>query len=152
MGLFLSSFTKKIDKKGRVSVPTTFRSVLATENYQGVVVYLSFINHCIEATGMTRMEKLKDQIGALDPYSEEHDAFAAALLGGSDQLPFDGEGRIVLPEELLKEAGIGEEAVFVGKGDTFEIWEPKAYAKYAENARKVALENRAKLRARGAAQ
>ncbi|MFO1241690.1 MAG: division/cell wall cluster transcriptional repressor MraZ [Rickettsiales bacterium] len=148
MGLFLSSFTKKIDKKGRVSVPSTFRAVLSSEHYQGVVVRHSFINPCIEACGMTRMEQLKDQINSLDPYSEEHEAFSTAILGGSDQLPFDGEGRIILPEELLKDAGITEEAVFVGKGDMFEIWEPKAYAKYAEHARKVALENRAKLRAR----
>lgn len=101
---------------------------------------------------MTRMEQLKEQINSLDPYSEEHEAFSTAILGGSDQLPFDGEGRIILPEELLKDAGITDEAVFVGKGDMFEIWEPKAFAEYSAKARKVALENRAKLRARNGGQ
>lgn len=97
------------------------------------------------------MEHLKEQINTLDTYSEEHEAFSMAILGGSDQLPFDGEGRIILPEELLKDAGIKEEAVFVGKGDMFEIWEPKAFAEYSARARKVALENRTKLRARNGA-
>jgi MraZ protein len=147
MALFLSSFQKKIDKKGRVSVPSTFRAVLAPEHFNGIVVYQSFINPCLEACGMSRIEKLSERIDALDPFSEEHDAFAATILGGSVQLAFDGEGRVMLPEHLLEGAGIGEDVVFVGKGKTFEIWKPEDYAKHAEAARKIALEKRQHLRA-----
>jgi MraZ protein len=146
MALFLSNFSKKIDKKGRVSVPSTFRAVVTDEEFQGIVAYQSFINPCIEACAMSRIESMCERIEALDPFSEEHDAFAATILGGSIQLPFDGEGRVVLPPELLASVGIGEEAVFVGKGKTFEIWEPTAYARYAEESRKLALEKRALLR------
>ncbi len=146
MALFLSTYVNKVDKKGRVSVPANFRATLAEQKYQGIVVYSSFINECVEACGMDRIERLSDSIDNLDPYSDERDAFAATILGGSMQLPFDGEGRVMLPESLLAEAGITEKAVFVGKGATFEIWQPEAFEIYAGKARELAKTQRANLR------
>ena len=148
MALFLSTFEKKIDKKGRVSVPASFRAVLASEAFNGMVAYASFINPCIEACSMSRMEQMSERIETLDPFSEEKDAFAAAILGGAAQLSFDGEGRVMLPELLLEESKIASEIVFVGKGQTFEMWEPKSYAAYAKESRKMALERRGHLRAK----
>lgn len=146
MALFLSTYANKIDKKGRVSVPAPFRTVLANQHFNGIVAYASFVNECIEACGMDRIEQLSHSIDVLDPYSEEHNAFATTILGGCVQLAFDSEGRVLLPEHLMKEAGIDEKAVFVGKGATFEIWAPDAFEKYAEKARELAKEQRASLR------
>ncbi len=146
MALFLSQFEKQIDKKGRVSVPPQFRAVLAAQSFQGVIAYHSFVLPCIEACGMDRIEKLYARIETLDPFSEEHDAFATAILGGSVQLAFDGEGRIVIPEALLNKAGIEGSGVFVGKGATFEIWSPAAFAKHEAAARELALKKRLSLK------
>lgn len=146
MALFLSTFVKKIDKKGRVSVPAQFRAALTEESFGGIVVYNSFVNPCVEASGMSRIEKLSNGIDNLDPFSNERDAFATAILGGSFQLQFDSEGRVTLPPELTKAANIDEDVVFVGKGPTFEIWEPKTFAEHSEKARKLALEKRGQLR------
>ena len=96
---------------------------------------------------MERIEKLYAQMDNLDPFSEDRDAFAATILGGSQQLAFDGEGRVMLPKTLLDDAGINESAVFVGKGETFEIWNPKAFDKYMAEAKKLAAARRSKLRA-----
>jgi MraZ protein len=51
------------------------------------------------------------------------------------QLPFDGDGRIVLPKELLDFAGIEGSANFVGLGKKFQIWNPKTFKKRREDAR-----------------
>lgn len=147
MALFLSTFEKQIDKKGRVSVPAPFRAALQGQHFGGIIAYASFVNGCIEACGMDRIEQLHQRIEALDPFSEERDAFATAILGGSQQLSFDGEGRVILPETLLKQAGITEKAIFVGKGATFEIWEPEAFAKHERDARELAKQRRMSLRA-----
>ena len=58
------------------------------------------------------------------------------------ELPFDTEGRIVLSEELIAHAGLGERAAFVGQGATFQIWEPEAFAAYESQARARAREGR----------
>ena len=148
MALFLSTFEKNIDKKGRVSVPAQFRSALANENFNGIIAYQSFVNNCIEACGMGRIEKLHERIESLDPFSEERDAFATTILGGSVQLGFDSEGRVMLPPQLVEAVGIDNKVVFVGKGETFEIWMPEAFNNYSAELRKLAKEKRLSLTAR----
>lgn len=147
--LFLSTFQNRIDKKGRVSVPAQFRAMLEPKKkggFTGIIAYASFINRCIEACGIERIQKLSSRIEQLDPFSEERDAFATAILGGSVQLPFDADGRIILPETMMMVAGLSDMAMFVGKGETFEIWEPQAFADYSIRARDFAREKRLKLR------
>lgn len=144
--LFLSTYKNKIDKKGRVSVPSPFRSALLKEEYQGIIVYESINNKCIESCSLSRIEQLNDTIDSLDPYSDERDAFATIILGGSVQLSFDNEGRILLPESLITFADLNEYACFVGKGRTFEIWNPEEYEKYYRKAKEMAVQNKGALR------
>lgn len=145
MAVFLSTYHNKVDKKGRVSVPSAFRSVLAKEDFAGIVAYPSFVHPCIEACAISRIEKISEAIDVMDPYSEERDAFAASILGGSEQLNLDKDGRITLTESLKEQAGIGAEAIFVGKGQTFEIWEPETFKEYAQKARSLAKQRRGEL-------
>ncbi len=145
MGIFLSTYINKIDSKGRVSVPASFRSVIAAEEGSGIVAYPSFVHECVEACSMKRMVKISESIDSMDPYSEERDAFAATILGESQQLGFDSDGRVTLTEELVTKAKLKDKALFVGKGQTFEIWNPDSYEKYARNARDVAKQNRGRL-------
>jgi MraZ protein len=144
--LFLSTYINKIDKKGRVSVPANFRAVIRKEEYQGVIAYGSFINDCVEASGISRVNNLNKVIDSLDPFSEERDAFATTILGASSQLPFDSDGRILLSEKLMELASLKDKALFIGKGETFEIWNPDGFEAYAEKARRIAKEKRLSLK------
>lgn len=138
MALFLSTFTNKIDSKGRVSIPAQFRASLVNKEFSGVVVYESFVNDCIEGCDIERIKQISESIDSLDPFSEDRDALATALLGGSIQLSIDNEGRVVMPESLLKKVKIKDQAVFVGKGATFEIWQPERFEEYMSKSRKDA--------------
>ena len=60
--MFLSSYENKLDKKGRVSVPASFRSYLSSLGYNGVICYPSFNNQSIEACSQDRIEKLSNTI------------------------------------------------------------------------------------------
>ena len=60
--MFLSSYENKIDKKGRVSVPATFRSHLSSMGYNGFVTYPSFNHPALEASSQDRIEKLSNTI------------------------------------------------------------------------------------------
>lgn len=106
----------------------------------------SLLHPCIEGCGMDRFMKLNDRIETLDPFSEERDAFATTIFGESVQLSFDGEGRIMLPDVLIEMAGLSDQAVFVGKGEIFEIWEPEAFSEHKARARALAISKRHQLR------
>jgi len=146
MALFLSTFENKVDKKGRVSVPSQFRSMLYGQEFSGIVLYQSSINNCIEGCSIERIQRLSETIDDLDPYSTERDTFATVILGGAAQLPFDADGRVILPQNLVGFAGIDEKAVFVGKGQIFEIWEPAEFAKYMKKAKENIRNNRVSIK------
>ena len=144
--MFLSTYENKLDKKGRVSVPASFRSYLSNLGYNGVICYPSFNNQCIEAWPQDRIEKISNTIDTLNPFEEKKDYFATSILSESSNLQFDSEGRILLSSKLLKHAKIKNSMLFVGQGKTFQIWEPTTFEKFKVNARKKANLNRANLK------
>ena len=62
MGLFLSTTINCIDKKGRVSVPAQFRAVLASESYNGVILFQSYTQKAIEGVGISALEKFSNRM------------------------------------------------------------------------------------------
>ena len=70
MKYVLSTYENKLDKKGRVSVPASFRSHLSNLGYNGVVCYSSFNNQSIEAWPQDRIEKISNTIDALNPFEK----------------------------------------------------------------------------------
>jgi len=143
--MFLSSYQNKIDKKGRVSVPSSFRSHLNTMGYNGFISYPSFNHAALEACSQDRIEKLSNTIDSLNPFEEKRDFFATSILSESENLQFDTEGRVSLSDKLLKHAMIKSNVLFVGLGKTFQIWEPENFEKFKVVARKKAYQNRSNL-------
>ena len=144
--MFLSSYENKLDKKGRVSVPATFRSYLTSMGYNGFISYPSFNHSALEACSQDRIEKLSNTIDSLNPFEEKRDYFATSVLSESFNLQFDTEGRVSLTEKLLDHAKIKNNILFVGLGKTFQIWEPKIFEKFKITARKKAYQNRSNLK------
>ena len=144
--MFLSTYENKLDKKGRVSVPASFRSYLSNLGYNGVICYPSFNNQSIEAWPQDRIEKISNTIDSLNPFEEKRDFFATSILSESTNLQFDSEGRISLSSKLLKHAKIKNSMLFVGQGKTFQIWEPTSFEKFRVNARKKSNINRNSLK------
>ena len=144
--MFLSTYENKLDKKGRVSVPASFRSYLSNLGYNGVICYPSFNNQCIESWPQDRIEKISNAIDSLNPFEEKKDYFATSILSESVNLQFDSEGRILLSSKLLKHAKIKNSILFVGQGKTFQIWEPTAFEKFRTTARKKSNVHRSSLK------
>ena len=144
--MFLSTYENRIDKKGRVSVPASFRSYLSNLGYNGVICYPSFNNLCIEAWPQDRIEKISNAIDALNPFDEKKDFFATSILSESINLQFDSEGRISLTTKLLKHAKIKNSMLFVGQGKTFQIWEPAIFEKFKVSAKKKSNINRSSIK------
>ena len=144
--MFLSSYENRLDKKGRVSVPASFRSHLSNLGYNGVICYPSFNNQSIEAWPQDRIEKISNTIDSLNPFEEKRDYFATSILSESVNLQFDTEGRVSFTEKLLDHAKIKNNILFVGLGKTFQMWEPKNFNKFKIVARKKAYQNRSNLK------
>jgi len=138
LGLFLSTTINKLDKKGRVSVPSPFRSALAQENFQGVVLFQSYTQQAIEGVGMSAMSDYANRIdNNFDVFSDDHDDMATILFGESIQLGFDKDGRITLPQKFIDFMQIDDEIAFVGMGQKFQLWKPATFEKRRDMARQA---------------
>jgi len=136
MALFLSNTTNKLDKKGRVSVPSGFRGALKDEEFQGIVLFQSNSHSCLEGFAWSTMQEINNRLDHFDMFSDAQDDMATAIFGSAVQLPFDGEGRVIIPADLITFAGLDDQAVFVGLGSKFQIWNVSSFEKRIENARK----------------
>ncbi len=138
MDRFVSNVTSRLDSKGRVSIPATFRSVLARDGFDGLYCYPALDRPAIDAGGNALMAEIEAVIARYAPFSDEREQFAIALYGTSETLKIDGEGRVVLSETLKRHAGITDAVSFVGLGHKFQIWEPGRFQiELAEATQKV---------------
>lgn len=137
MAVFLSSFVNKIDKKGRVSVPASFRAVLGVDA-PGIVVFRSLQQDALDGCSIAHLELLSQSLEKLDLPPETFELIETTIFGGSVQLPFDGEGRVSIPASLASAVGIEEEVAFVGRRKTFQLWNPAKLAAHDTATREAA--------------
>lgn len=137
MAVFLSSFVNKIDKKGRVSVPAPFRAVLGTDT-SGIVVFRSLQYEALDGCSIAHLELLSQSLENQDLPPDIFELIETTIFGGSVQLPFDSEGRINLPQNLMTAVGISDEVAFVGRRKTFQLWNPAKLATHENAARGTA--------------
>jgi MraZ protein len=119
------------------------------QSFAGIVAFRSLKYAALDAGGYDRLEEITTQLDELPELSDERDALAS-MISDAQQLPFDSEGRIILPQPLLAYAGIGENAAFVGVGRSFQIWEPEAYQRHQEEMRERVRQRGFTLPPRGA--
>ena len=137
--MFLSTSHNKIDKKGRVSVPSTYRSQLEMEGGP-LILFKSLQFKCLEGTSINRMQQYIDAIDELDGMSKEA-SILHMMMADSFEIRYDSEGRITLPESLISFSNIHEIAVFMGIGRSFLIWSKSEYQKQYEDTRRILKEN-----------
>lgn len=148
--LFLATHVNKLDKKGRVCVPAAWRVGLTSAEFSGVVITPSYQSACLDGFTLARMQQLATALD--ETYSFYHDAQlagATTYFADAQPLSFDAEGRITLPEPLIKAANLTENVTFAGLGQFFQIWEPDAYAAHHAAQRKYMKENHLHLKLGG---
>ena len=138
MALFFSTTINKMDAKCRVSVPSSFRNSLQKQTFKGLIAFPSYQNNSIDACGIDRMESISNSLDNTDNYTKEEFDLISLYFGEAEQLPFDKEGRIILPKKLIQHAAIAKEVLFVGLGPTFQMWNPEAYNIKKKNTIKIA--------------
>jgi MraZ protein len=133
MASYIGRHLNKVDRKGRVSVPARFRSAIASATGQAAAaVVLSPVHdlRAIDGCDLARIDEFVARLDTPGAYSEEEKRIADVILSQSEELAVDGDGRIMLPAALIELAGVTEQALFVGVGRTFQIWNPERRAAF----------------------
>ncbi|MFQ5566228.1 MAG: division/cell wall cluster transcriptional repressor MraZ [Paracoccaceae bacterium] len=131
MKFFTGSSTHKVDAKGRVSLPASYRKVLEGVGSTHVVV-LPQMQHPDYHVALSQAghEKIVEQFEQLKLEGDDRAALARHIVTDARQIPFDDTGRMVLSQDLREQIGLAGEVRFAGQGSYFQLWEPGKCAAY----------------------
>lgn len=144
--VFRGEFHQKVDGKGRVSIPASFRRVLEAQDPDWasgkrprfVIVYGDERRRYLECFSITAMEDVDARTALMPRGTPERRAMETLIYTLSQEAEVDEDGRIVLPQKLRDKVGLHGEAYFAGTADTFQIWNPETY-EARERARLTAV-------------
>lgn len=133
---FRGEHTQKVDAKGRVSIPASFKRVIQDQdpNYQDggaadlVIVFGNARRKFLECYTMSAMEKVDEAIERMPRGSKERRAMEDFFSAKAEDAAVDGTGRLVLAKKLRDHITLKSEAHFKAAGDTFQIWNSTTYS------------------------
>ncbi len=135
MDEFVSTYTNRLDAKGRVSIPAQFRAVLVRDGFEGLYCCPTLDRNAVDAGGNRFRDQIRSSLKLFEAFSEEHEYLSTTLIGESEILKIDQDGRVILSDAIKDHAGISDRVTFVGQGYKFQIWEPDRFAAYREEAK-----------------
>ena len=135
---FRGEFDQKVDKKGRMSIPSDFRAVLADGDPRCpenplprlVVLHGSHIKDCLHVYTIEAMQEIEEGIKRLPRGSAERKRASRKILGKSWETEVDKDGRIVLPQRLREQINLDGLATMTAMGDYFELWDADTYERF----------------------
>ena len=124
---FLSSATNKVDAKGRVSVPASFRNVLSSQGVEELYGFQDFHYPAINIGGPELLARFERRLEDLDPFSPATNRISLLIHGGGVFMKLDPEGRLMVTDFIRSYTGIEGEVAFVGRADYFQLWRPDRF-------------------------
>ena len=120
---FLGNIEARVDAKGRVFLPATFRKVLQSESEEQLVLRKDVHENCLvlypESVWLEQMDFMRSK---LNRWNREQQNIFRQFVSEVENISLDGNGRILLSKRLMEVAGIDQMVRFIGVGDTVEIW------------------------------
>jgi MraZ protein len=132
---FIGEYHHSIDEKGRLAVPTKFRSNLA----KGAVVTRG-LDSSLFLLPMEEWGKLSEKIGSLPLGQAKSRAFARLMLAGAMDVKLDKQGRFVIPEYLRDYASLKKGVVVVGVYSRLELWDKDTWEAYRKKTEEEAVD------------
>ena len=120
--MFRGHFEHAIDAKGRTSLPSRFRDVLAATGDLRLVVTPALFDPCLHVYPMRAWEELEAKIAALPQFEPNVVAFRRKYVSAAVEAELDKQGRILVPPSLREHAGLAKDVLWAGMGTTAELW------------------------------
>jgi MraZ protein len=139
---FISTYVNRLDGKGRVSIPAPFRAILSVDGSDGLYCCPTLKGDAVDAGGNRLREIIRAMLANYPPFSEDHELLSTTLIGESEMLKIDQDGRVVFTDTIKACTGISDRVTFVGQGFKFQIWEPDRFAVHRSEARNRLRETR----------
>ena len=107
----IGEFYCKLDAKGRLLLPSSFKEQLGDALNDGFVLRPGLFERCLDVYGKDDWRKLQDKLGKLNPFKKENLMMMRRINGGARVVMMDGSGRLQIPKDLVEKCGMVKEVV-----------------------------------------
>ena len=129
--MFIGEYSHTLDAKGRLIIPSKFREELHTS-----FILTRGLDGCLTIYSLKQWEKIFEEINKLPDTKKNTRMYIRVLTSNATECSLDGQGRILIPDNLLKSVAIEKDCKIVGANDHIEIWNEETWKKYYEDAAK----------------
>jgi MraZ protein len=112
-----------IDAKGRLAMPTRYRTRLQEDCRGQLIVTIDPEATCLLIYPLPQWEIIEQKIQALSSFNKATRRLQRLLIGHATDIELDGQGRLLLPQSLRDHAMLAKNIVLVGQGKKFELWD-----------------------------
>ena len=128
MNTFIGNIEARLDGKGRVFVPASYRKILAEMGSAHIIMRRDTDNECVifypEHVWQNKVNQLRS---ALDEWEPEDQMILMQFMSEAEILDMDNQGRVLLQKKHLEMIGAQQDILFVGMLDRFAIWNPTVF-------------------------
>lgn len=127
MAELLGQHRYQLDSKGRIALPARFRDAFG----HGVFLTLGQ-DGCLFAYPLDEWQRRSAEVRSRPLSGQEARAYARMFFGSAEPVELDAQGRLVIPQRLRNQVGLGREVVVVGVSERLEIWASEAWERYEQ--------------------
>jgi MraZ protein len=132
---FTGVYQHQIDAKGRTSLPSRFREVLAAQGADKLFVTTDLFDPCLQAYAPAQWTAFTQKVAALSQFDPSVRLLVRSFVAPAQECPVDKVGRILIPPPLREHAGLTDEVTWAGTVERIEIWSPARWLETQKTAR-----------------
>ena len=118
----IGEFYCKLDAKGRLLLPSSFKEQLGDDLNDGFVLRPGLFEKCLDVYGKDDWRKLQDKLGKLNPFKKENLMMMRRINAGARVVMMDASGRLQIPKDLVEKCEMVKEVVITSLPDRMQIW------------------------------
>ena len=135
LNYLIGTYECKIDVKGRLLIPSAFKKQLAPVIPKGFVLKRAVFQNCLELYPLEQWEELIKKVNSLNRFKKKNNDFIRRFTAGVKFIELDGNGRLLIPRDLIEFSNIKREVTLSTSVNIIEIWDKSSYEKAIADSR-----------------
>ena len=127
LNYLIGTYECKVDVKGRILIPSAFKKQLSPVINKGFVLKRAVFQSCLELYPIAQWEELISKINSLNRFQKKNNDFIRRFTAGVKFIELDGNGRLLIPKDLIEFSHIKREIVLSSSVNIIEIWDKQSY-------------------------
>jgi MraZ protein len=124
--MFRGASKVALDAKGRLAIPSRYRERIASRA-DGRLVATVDRDYCLLIYPLPDWEEIERKLVRLPSLNPQARRLQRLMVGYATELDMDGHGRILVPRELREFASLDRQAMLIGQGNKFELWDEERW-------------------------